>query len=62
MLLDDYETTAEAAPRLGVERRMVQRYCQQGRIEYIKVGNQYFVKKDAVADGIRRPRSKGKKG
>lgn len=32
-MLDDYETAAQAAERLGIDRSQVRRYCEAGRWE-----------------------------
>lgn len=54
-------TTTDAAAILGIKARMVQRYCQQGRLRAQPFGKRGWILKRAdVLAFARKPRKKGK--
>lgn len=51
-------STAEAAARLGVSLRWVQRMIQTGQLPATKVGRDWFVQSDDLAKLERKPRGR----
>lgn len=51
--LPGYESTAESAIRLGASYRTVQRWAAAGKIEAVKVGKSYVIRRHSVPDGCR---------
>lgn len=45
--LGDYLTPQQAAPLLDLEPRMVQRWCQRGKLGQ-KIGGRYLIHKDEI--------------
>lgn len=45
--LADYYTPAEAAPLLGIEPRMVRRWCQRNQIGQ-KIGGRYLIHRSEI--------------
>lgn len=52
--LNDYLTPHQAAPLLGIEPRMVQRWCQRGKLGQ-KIGGRYLISKDEI-EKFKRPK------
>ena len=55
-------TTSDAAVILGIKARMVQRYCQRGRLTAQRHGKRGWILKRADVDAFaKQPRKKGGK-
>lgn len=50
-----YLTATEAAEEIGVDHSQVCRYCQDGSLKAIKVGNQWLIKREDARRFKRRP-------
>jgi len=48
--MDGYVTVAEAARRLGRSIEQVRRYLREGRLAGRRIGQQWFIEEEAVAD------------
>lgn len=55
----EFFTTAQAADRLGLTVRAVQKMIEQGRLEAQKVGRDYLIRADAL-DNIKRASAAGR--
>ncbi len=55
-----YLTAREAGEELGVSARRVRQFIKEGRLNAIKVGNQYLISKEAVFNFKDKPRKVGK--
>lgn len=55
---EDYQPTANAALRLEVSERLVRRWCKEGKLECVKIGQAWLVKNDAQPD-LKWRRSRG---
>ena len=53
-MLKDHETVNEAAVRLDALPRLVQRWCQEGKLPCKKVGRDWLIKRDAEPSVTRR--------
>lgn len=47
-------TTKQAAEKLGVNVRTVQRYIQEGKLEYNWIGRKYDISEEAIQDLLAR--------
>jgi excisionase family DNA binding protein len=56
MSLPGFETTKEAAERLGVTDSRIRQLAISGRIHAIKIGTMWFVADDAVIEDRRKKR------
>ena len=64
--MDEFLTTKEAAERLGLTLRAVQKMIEAGRLEATKVGRDYIIRANAldkieVSDAGRPPKAAQKK-
>lgn len=55
-----YLTATEAGEELGVSSRRVRQFIKDGRLNAMKVGNQYLISKEAVFNFKDKPRKVGK--
>lgn len=55
-----YLTAREAGEELGVSARRVRQFIKEGRLNAVKVGNQYLISKEAVFNFKDKPRKVGK--
>ncbi len=55
MALPGYESTEDVRRRLNLKsRRLIQRWCEQGKLPCVKVGRDYLIERGAEPSVVRR--------